>query len=706
MMRSLTAGETGIRVHQTEMDVLSNNISNVNTIGFKAGRVTFQEIFTQTLKPAIRPNGGIGGTNPIQVGLGLSVGSVDTDLEQGKLDATGMVTDLAIEGKGYFIVSNGVQQYYSRAGSFQFDAAGNIVSPTNGFVLQGKMADSSGVINVGTAVSDIKIPFGQKSPAKATSTVTFKGNLDATAAPKGTLLDTKRLYALERWTDNSDAEKMYAKGNANAAIQGLIANSSSVTLVDGAGNSHLYTYVDVDTGVGFRDFHSLQDLVNEINNDFTGSLQASWNTDGSISLTDASGNSSNEIKFTSSNASLQLALAASNGDLATQSRTTDQFSHIATKYDLLTNMRDASGNDLNLISGDILNIQGLIGESASFTSTGIAQPSHTGTFSVSDSTTLDDFLKGIQSVFTVDQEKFVKEINIDEDGSIKISGFGGERNKITYMNIFSDTDDATLNRSVFDGVFDATQGHWQRIQEADDAQHSTTATIYDSLGYAHILTMTFTKDSKNDKQWFWEVSTPSQLEESGQISSSGTINFNPDGSLADFKFDGGENYFEFFTESGANPVQIALDAGVLNNVSGISQFASPNTVIIDSQDGYTAGYLTSIGIDGSGTVTGVYTNGKNQTLAQVVLADFNNPAGLMRVGNNMFQQTGNSGIPIIGIAGESIQGAVVPGSLESSNVDIAKELTQMIIAQRGFQANSRVIATADTLLGELVNLKR
>jgi len=705
MMRSLTSGETGLRVHQTEMDVIANNISNVNTIGFKAGRATFQEIFTQTLKPAIRPQGGIGGTNPIQVGLGLDIGSIDTNLEQGKLDSTGLVTDLAIEGDGYFMVSDGVQKYYTRAGTFQFDADGRMVSPTNGFILQGKMADDNGNIDVGTPITDIVIPFGQKSPAKATTKVTFKGNLDASIEPNGTILDSKRLYAVENWEDNSDVEGLFAKGNADSPIQGMIANSTSVTVTDGSGHSELYTYVSADSGVGFNDFHSLQDLIKEINQDFEGSLQAQWNPDGSITFTDLSGAASNELKITSSNANLQLALSAANADLAQKNGVTDQFSHIAKTSDKISQLRDYQGNDMNLTTGDVINITGLIGEGTSFTSAGIPEPSHSGTFSVTDTSTLKDFLDQINQIFTKNQEKFLKEVTLDTDGSIKITGFGGTRNKITYLNFYT-KGNAGGERPVFDNVFDSTIGHWQRVQKAEDAQHSTTTTIYDSLGHAHVLTMTFTKDTKNDKRWFWKISTPSALEESGYVEDSGTVTFNPDGSLASFQFDRGNNYFEFFTETGAEPVKIALDVGNVGSVKGLSQFAGPNTVIADSQDGYAAGYLTSIGIDESGTVTGVYTNGKTQKLAQIVLVDFNNPAGLLRVGNNMFQETGNSGLPIVGIAGESIQGQIVPGALEQSNVDIAKELTQMIIAQRGFQANSRVITTSDAMLNELVNIKR
>src|SRR5215217_3722391 len=178
MLRSLFAGVSGLRNHQTRMDVIGNNIANVNTVAFKAGRVTFKEGFAQLLQGASRPPGDQGGINPIQVGLGMQIGSIDQLFTQGNIETTGQTSDLAIQGDSFFVVRKGDQSYYTRSGNFQLDARGNMVSPTNGFVVQGRMYEN-GVLQDG--IQDIRLPFGQKVAAKVTSEMTLGGNLSAAA---------------------------------------------------------------------------------------------------------------------------------------------------------------------------------------------------------------------------------------------------------------------------------------------------------------------------------------------------------------------------------------------------------------------------------------------------------------------------------------------------------------------------------------------
>ena len=151
-------------------------------------------------------------------------------------------------------------------------------------------------------------------------------------------------------------------------------------------------------------------------------------------------------------------------------------------------------------------------------------------------------------------------------------------------------------------------------------------------------------------------------------------------------------------------MSISLDPGA--GVNGLSQFAGTSTVVLRDQDGYAAGTLQNFSIDRTGLITGAFTNGVNVSLAQIVLADFNNPSGLLRVGDNMYGTSGNSGGAVLGFPLEGSQSFVTSGALEMSNVDLAQEFTNMIVAQRGFQANSRVITNSDEMLQEVVNLKR
>lgn len=152
MMRSLFSGVSGLRNHQVRLDVIGNNVANVNTVAFKASRVTFKEGFAQLLQGASRPPGDHGGINPIQVGLGMQVGSIDQIFTQGNIETTGQGTDLAIQGDAFFVVAKGQQHFYSRSGNFQLDADGRLVSPTNGFVVQGRTA-IKGVLQEGITVS-------------------------------------------------------------------------------------------------------------------------------------------------------------------------------------------------------------------------------------------------------------------------------------------------------------------------------------------------------------------------------------------------------------------------------------------------------------------------------------------------------------------------------------------------------------------------
>ncbi len=181
-LRSLFSGVSALRNHQTMMDVIGNNIANVNTAGFKASRASFSELYSQTIQNASRPTTTNGGTNAMQVGLGMSVSSLDAVFNQGSIERTGGDLDLAVFGPGFFVVKSGGQNMYTRDGQFKWDADGRIVTGS-GAILQGKMADADGVVPSGTTLADIQIDAGIKSPAKATTTLKFAGNLNSDDEP-------------------------------------------------------------------------------------------------------------------------------------------------------------------------------------------------------------------------------------------------------------------------------------------------------------------------------------------------------------------------------------------------------------------------------------------------------------------------------------------------------------------------------------------
>jgi flagellar hook protein FlgE len=250
----------------------------------------------------------------------------------------------------------------------------------------------------------------------------------------------------------------------------------------------------------------------------------------------------------------------------------------------------------------------------------------------------------------------------------------------------------------------ATAVGQELIIETDPTTHSTSTAVFDSLGEKHILSIEFFKSALPNR-WDWTASTLGN--ETINAGATGYVQFNPDGSLNVFAYNGGAQSIVIDPANGALPMSIEIDAGTVNGYDGLTGFSSANhTASIIGQDGYGLGILEKISIDQTGNISGFFSNGVTRVLAQIILADFSNEAGLRKVGRSMYQESANSGEAVEGVAGATIAGTISSGALESSNVDIAQEFTSMITAQRGFQANARIITTSDNMLDDLVNIKR
>ena len=284
MMRSLYSGVSGLQNHQTRMDVIGNNISNVNTTGFKRGRVNFQDMISQQLSGSARPTEEKGGVNPKEVGLGMTVAAIDTVFTQGNLQSTGISTDVAIQGNGFFLEKNGERSFYTRAGAFGLDRDGTLVNPANGYKVQGWMAreiDGEMVLRTSASTEDLIIPVGSKDPAKATQNVNFACNLN-----KNTPVIPENATEAERTKGTWATEfKIYDSfGNAH----NLAVNFERVP--DNPNQWRATVQVDPDNadytqtrvGLGTTDGMENSFLVNFDN---TGTLQ---------SVTDTAGNASNE----------------------------------------------------------------------------------------------------------------------------------------------------------------------------------------------------------------------------------------------------------------------------------------------------------------------------------------------------------------------------------------------------------------------------
>ncbi|GIV00932.1 MAG: hypothetical protein KatS3mg014_2547 [Actinomycetota bacterium] len=221
----------------------------------------------------------------------------------------------------------------------------------------------------------------------------------------------------------------------------------------------------------------------------------------------------------------------------------------------------------------------------------------------------------------------------------------------------------------------------------------TSITVYDSLGDPHTLQLAFTKTAANT----WDV--VASIDGTAVTVSPAQVTFGTDGTLTT----SGPLAVSGFTPAGADPM--AFDV-VIDGSSGLVQYGGPSTAEATSQDGRASGVLRGFAISDDGTITGQFSNGETKVLGAVAIASFSNPAGLVRVGNSNYSASVNSGEALIGPPGTGPRGSLTAGALEMSNVDLAQEFTSLIVAQRGFQANARVISASDEILADLVNLKR
>jgi flagellar hook protein FlgE len=312
-----------------------------------------------------------------------------------------------------------------------------------------------------------------------------------------------------------------------------------------------------------------------------------------------------------------------------------------------------------------------------------------------DGTTLGDLVNRINSTDGYDSTA--------ENGataSIDASG------KLMLLDNLRGTSETTISMTFEDGGSSASAmvlPTFVNTQEGATGTHSTSISVYDSRGDEHKVEITFTQDVTRSNVWNWDI-----VVDDGAIDAindrlsgnSGTVTFNTDGSL--LSFEGGPLTFN---PSDAQGVVINLNGGTVGTFDGITQFSSASTTIALNQDGHGMGVLQDFSVDSTGTITGSYSNGVSRTLGQIALARFANPSGLELSGENIYSATVNSGDAMIGLETGTVN-QIYSGYLELSTVDLAQEFTDMIIAQRGFQANSRVITVADQLLNEVTQLKR
>jgi flagellar hook protein FlgE len=301
-------------------------------------------------------------------------------------------------------------------------------------------------------------------------------------------------------------------------------------------------------------------------------------------------------------------------------------------------------------------------------------------------------------------------VSVNSDGKYVLSNPTGQTLAISVTSIDGN---GTINPSpLFTQVFDAMKGTLpvgsatKTSQAINAATHSSSIDIFDSLGSKHTITYTFRKEGIN--KWSWTATVPQPGDIGGvapnqNVYTGGTVQFNSNGSLAGVN----PQSLSVTWNNGSTPnQQVNLNFGTPNAFDGITSFDQKSATSLISQDGYTGGDLQGIRIDQNGVLIGSFTNGRSLNLAQIAMAKFANNEGLMADGGNIFSQSANSGDPTIGAAASGGRGAIFSSALEMSNVDLSKALTDLIVIQRGYQANSKTITTSDQMLQVLLQIKQ
>ncbi|EBF6176226.1 flagellar hook protein FlgE [Campylobacter jejuni] len=846
MMRSLWSGVSGLQAHQVAMDVEGNNISNVNTTGFKYSRADFGTMFSQTVKIATAPTDGRGGSNPLQIGLGVSVSSTTRIHSQGSVQTTDKNTDVAINGDGFFMVSDdgGLTRYLTRSGDFKLDAYGNFVNNA-GFVVQGWNINwDDQTIDSSRTPQNIFIDPGMHIPAAKSTEVAIKANLNS-GLNIGT--SSRNLYALDsvhgwntktqRAEDENDTgttqfyttsknsvevtEKGVDAGSLfNAKGQGLnlrdgqgiwVSYADAKFTTDKANNANVFDpnstiaqqnnvifwgnkdiAVTLDINLnGIRiqnnNIRSLDEAIAYINTftaptdtrDGTG-VKAVKKADGSgiefvndnadgttdnmknIDLTVNVGNSAGERNTINYNANTGV-FSPQGGNLTTAQNDTDWIAGTAQagqpqnvkvvtahKYIYSSNpvtippmhnpdggpnfvpngnnrpTDPASANYWDAIQGSLKNTDARVFRTTEDLRELLQRDARYGVdYDGSGTFAAADINQNIKVVVTADGHFAIS--NANEQSTVPPNAINGVGNATTTdpknmsfnITAYSNKQGTVSTNDAFTAIFKAFDGPLvigNQIKESEQLKLSAFSAgleIYDSLGSKHTLEVQFvkqstTQDGGNEWQMIIRVPEPAEINTTGEGPNNiivGTARFNNDGSLASYT----PRTINFSPNNGAAPnQQIKLSFGTSGSNDGLVSSNSASTLTGQATDGYTSGNLKpdAIRVDDKGNILGEFTNGKTFAVAKIAMASVANNSGLEEIGGNLFKVTANSGNIVVGEAGTGGRGEMKTSALEMSNVDLSRSLTELIIIQRGYQANSKTISTSDQMLQTLIQLKQ
>ena len=726
MLKSLFAGVSGLQSHQIAMDVESNNIANVNTVGYKYSRANFSDLLAQTRAIATAPQGELGGKNPVQVGLGTTVGSMTRIFSQGSVQNSDKNTDVAIQGDGFFIISpdGGSTYKYTRAGDFKFDAGGNFVD-NNGFIVQGWLRDgTTGFVDATAPITNINIPPGLTTPASPTQNVVIKANLNSGPLVK-TYSPAYEVKSYPAGTALPNPQAVDSNGNpVESGNMSVLFNDSgeAFNLQTGQGVWASFTpSTTTATGTvvagGGLGFPAELNITLELDNGTTKTITTSGGT-GLETIAE------NAARYVSAiNAQTSVTGIAAVYDPATQqiSLSNSNSDSNASHNIRITAVGGADGSGFAIADSvttayryqyDPTGSVTVAGSDKKFTTIAeLREALETQARAGVPDTNLNGIIDNNIEIKINAQGKF-EMINpggsIDGDYDINLAITGMNANSIVGGGITENTK-FTRNMEALNATLPAGSTGQAFSQSFNAATHSASIDVFDSLGSKHTLRVEYRKvsvDVSTGSAWSLKISVP----EPATIDSvtpynekTGFVRFNSDGSLA--TYNPPNVSFTANNGSAANQ-QVSIKLGTSNSFDGMTSFDSPSSTSGISQDGFTGGDLVGIRIDQSGTLIGSFSNGRSFGLAQIAMAKFTNNEGLSTEGGNVYVQTANSGDPIIGTAATAGRGFMQSAALEASNVDLSLALTQLIIIQRGYQANGKTITTSDQLLQTLIGLKQ
>ncbi|EAK7709058.1 TPA: flagellar hook protein FlgE [Campylobacter jejuni] len=839
MMRSLWSGVSGLQAHQVAMDVEGNNISNVNTTGFKYSRADFGTMFSQTVKIATAPTDGRGGSNPLQIGLGVSVSSTTRIHSQGSVQTTDKNTDVAINGDGFFMVSDdgGLTRYLTRSGDFKLDAYGNFVNNA-GFVVQGWNINwDTQSIDSSRTPQNIFIDPGMHIPAAKSTEVAIKANLNSGLNIGNA---ARPLYALDSihgfnkktgetknendtgitqfYTTSKNGIEVTEKGVDAGALfngkgqglnlregQGIWVSYANSTFSTDKGNSNVFdpnnktaqnnvifwgdqnkpVIMDITlNGVQIRNdnIKSLDEAIAYINTftnpadgrDGTGVIATKKEDGSGITFTNQNSNGTTDNM---KNIDLQINTGNQAGELQNVPVANGNFNWNAMNLNSLPAQGDSkwiagnfqnNGNRVQVVTahkyvyssnpvqiapmynpdggktwnqGD-MNTAGTPENNYRLAVNGALLNTQVRTFR-----TTEDLRELLQrdARYGVDYDgsggfeangSDVNEgvtITITENGNFSISNpnktttppAGIQQNNRTNHDLnfnvtaYTDALGKVSTNDAFTKIFkafDGVQTVGSQKKESEQLKLSAFSAgleIYDSLGSKHTLEVQFvkqstTQDGGNEWQMIIRVPEPAEINTTGEGPNNivvGTARFNNDGSLASYN----PKTLNFSPNNGAAPnQQIKLSFGTSGSNDGLVSSNSASTLTGQATDGYTSGNLKpdAIRVDDKGNILGEFTNGKTFAVAKMAMASVANNSGLEEIGGNLFKVTANSGAIVVGEAGTGGRGEMKTSALEMSNVDLSRSLTELIIIQRGYQANSKTISTSDQMLQTLIQLKQ